>query len=321
MITLSKLAKLANVSVSTASKAFSMSDEVNEQTRELIFSVAKEHGCFKKFFKAKYPKCVAAIICPEFNSLYYTRALSFLGEYLSRKNWEICVATTDFSPETEKSLIEYYYKYSNVDGIIVLSSASCAPCPDDIPTVFINSKSRPVQCSLIREDYSSAMRESLSYLKSREVTDIGFIGEALTRGKLELFKSSMAQAGLSVNPDFIRISDARFEKGGYSAMRELLSVNKPPRAVICAYDYMAIGAMKCASDMGLDIPRDIAVMGMDNVPEAEYLTPALSSLSSPIEELCRLAADELICRLDSASPPREHTVDAEFFLRESFIIE
>ncbi len=47
MLTLTKLAKLANVSVSTASKAFSMSSEVNEQTREEIFRIAKEHGCFK----------------------------------------------------------------------------------------------------------------------------------------------------------------------------------------------------------------------------------------------------------------------------------
>ena len=52
MITLSKLAKLANVSVSTASKAFSGSPEVNEETRQLVFRVAKEHGCFKKFYNA-----------------------------------------------------------------------------------------------------------------------------------------------------------------------------------------------------------------------------------------------------------------------------
>ncbi len=321
MITLSKLAKLANVSVSTASKAFSMSDEVSEQTRELIFSVAKKHGCFKNFFRAKYPKCVAAIICPEFNSLYYTRALSFISEYLSNKNWEICVAATNFSSKTEETLIEYYYKYSNVDGIIVISSTSRAPCPDDIPIVFINSKHYTQSCSLIREDYTDSMIESISYLKSRGVSDIGFIGETLTRGKLELFKSAMEQVGLFVNSNFIRTTDTRFEKGGYSAMRELLELPKHPRAVICAYDYMAIGAMKCVSDMGFRVPGDIAVMGMDNVPEAEYLNPPLASISSPIEELCHLAAEELMQRLDSSYSPRKITVPSSFFLRNSFIIE
>ena len=67
-MTLSRLAKLANVAVSTASKAFSMSSDINEQTREEIFRVAKENGCFKKFFNAKYPKFTVALICPEVHS-------------------------------------------------------------------------------------------------------------------------------------------------------------------------------------------------------------------------------------------------------------
>ena len=69
-MTLSRLAKLAHVSVSTASKAFSMSREVNEQTRQMIFAVARREGCFKQFFSARYPKFVIAILCPELDSLY-----------------------------------------------------------------------------------------------------------------------------------------------------------------------------------------------------------------------------------------------------------
>ena len=64
-MTLTKLAKLANVSVSTASKAFSMSPEVNSETREMIFDKARELRCFKQFFSAKYPRLVVAVICPE----------------------------------------------------------------------------------------------------------------------------------------------------------------------------------------------------------------------------------------------------------------
>ena len=68
MMTLSKLAKLAHVSVSTASKAFSESPDISSETREMIFSIAKAQGCFKKFYNAKYPKLVIAVIAPEFGS-------------------------------------------------------------------------------------------------------------------------------------------------------------------------------------------------------------------------------------------------------------
>ena len=105
-MTLSKLAKLANVSVSTASKAFSGSGEVNDETREMIFAVAKKYGCFKKFYNAKYPKLVIAIIAPEFESAYYTSYLSYLQKNLQDKGCEVCFSATDFDTEKEKSLVE-----------------------------------------------------------------------------------------------------------------------------------------------------------------------------------------------------------------------
>ena len=77
-MTLTKLAKLANVSVSTASKAFSMSPEVNSETREMIFDKARELRCFKQFFSAKYPRLVVAVICPELESRYYSGAVGGL---------------------------------------------------------------------------------------------------------------------------------------------------------------------------------------------------------------------------------------------------
>ena len=107
-MTLTKLAKIANVSVSTASKAFSGSDEVNNETKEMIFEVAREYGCFKKFYNAKYPKLMIAVIAPEFKSAYYSRYLTLLQENLEGRNCELCVSTTDFSVEREEELVEYY---------------------------------------------------------------------------------------------------------------------------------------------------------------------------------------------------------------------
>ena len=83
MITLSQLAKLAHVSVSTVSKAFSMSEEVNEQTREEVFRIAKEYGCFKKYYKAKYPKTVIAVICPELGEMSAAKSASWNSQNMS----------------------------------------------------------------------------------------------------------------------------------------------------------------------------------------------------------------------------------------------
>ncbi len=322
MITLSKIAKLANVSVSTASKAFSLSSEVNEETRELVFKVAREQGCFKKFFNAKYPKFVIAVICPEIVSLYYADILFRLQKQLAEKNCEICVATTDFSPEKEAELIDYYYKYSSVDGIIVVGGRNDLRIEEtEIPLVFVGSREEIGEDKVcFYTDTASAVKEAVDYLLQKGVFDIGYIGEPLTRGKLTQLSDILKEAGHPINEDFVCISEHRFEQGGYEAMEDLLSRKVHPRAVVCAYDYMAIGAIRCALDKGLKVPDDIAVLGMDDIAQAPYLNPPLASISSERDEICRLASDAIVDRIKGVFSDKSRILPAEFKLRRSFEI-
>ena len=318
-MTLSKLAKLANVSVSTASKAFSGSNEVNEETREIVFEVAKQYGCFKKFYNAKYPKLVIAVIVPEVKSLYYAQHISCLQEYL--ENCEICISTTDFSAETETNLIEYYYQHSQVDGIIVVDSRLKTIPAFEIPLVSINSHEIS-PCSTSRKNsYFNALSEAVSYLMSRNVTTIGFIGERLTSYKLNAFRQVLSQEGITPNEDHIQITDKRFEEGGYEAMEALFSRGTLPRSLICAYDNMAIGAIRCIHDHGLSVPNDIAVLGTDNIANAAFLNPPLASISSKVPEVCRTAANTILCLIQGKAVDAPTTIAAEFIMRRSFEID
>lgn len=317
MLTLSKLAKLANVSVSTASKAFSMSSEVSEETRALVFDIAKQYGCFKKFFKGKYPNYVVAVICPEFTSLHYARYLSYLQRELERKNCEVCVAATNFSAETGRNLIEYYYKYSTVDGIIMVDFRGDIPECGDFPIVCLNSPRQNSGGATIRIDQCRAISDAVAFLLSRKVSSIGFIGETLTEAKLDMFRQVTEEMGIHLREDWVSISDQRFEKGGYSAMGKLIDRGSLPRAVICAYDYMAIGAIRCLCDHGLRVPEDVAVVGMDDIPEAAYLNPPLASIASHTDRACCLAADAIIRLICGETPGEHQTVCSDFIPRRS----
>ncbi len=193
MITLSKIAKLANVSVSTASKAFAGSGEVNDETREMIFNIAKEHGCFKRFYNVKYPKLVIGIIAPEFSSGYYTEYLSYIQKNLELANCELCVSTTDFSSEREEALIEYYYKHSNVDGIIIVNSLLSNYNNLEIPVVFVNPRNEFSNTCVITNDINLAFRQSIEFLVGKGVDKIGFIGESLTVKYMNCLKKFYCQ--------------------------------------------------------------------------------------------------------------------------------
>ena len=316
-MTLTKIAKLAHVSVSTASKAFSMSNDVNEQTREKIFEIARENGCFKKYYRAEYPRFVVAVICPEFKSTHYAQLLSLFQKHLSENNCEICVAATDFSEETEKKLTEYYSHYASIDGIIFINRKSRIEEKYEVPIAIINSDPDSVCDIKVSRYYGEKISEAIDYFISCGVRDIGYIGEKNTVTKLALFESFVKDKLGEVNRDNIVVTEKRFEDGGYAAMEHFFERGHVPRAIICAYDCMAIGAMRCLHDRGLRVPEDVAIMGMDDIPEARYLTPTLTSINPHNDEIAQKVTRAMLDRINGNEFQSEISVEYELNLRES----
>ena len=103
-------------------------------------------------------------------------------------------------------------------------------------------------------------------------------------------------------------------------MESFFAKNNLPRAVVCAYDHMAIGAVRCIYDHGLSVPCDIAILGMDDIPEARFLNPPLASVSANIEELCRIAVQAVIKQINGDNTVKHQMIASEFKLRRSFEI-
>ena len=315
MITLSKIAQLAHVSVSTASKAFSMSSEVSEQTRNEIFKIAKEYGCFKKFYNAKYPKYVIAVICPEFHGQYYSGIVASLQSCLGELGCEVCVASTEFSGSKEYELLEYYHHYSNVDGIVVIGGQTLISSTYEIPLVSVMPVYRQPVGVCLHTDYMGASDQIVAQLKANGVEDIAFIGETRTGVKLEGFHTAMEKNGL--NCKCVIVNEERFEQGGYLAMDQLLQRQELPQAVICAYDHMAIGAMKRLSEAGISVPGDMLLAGLDNIPESAYLVPSLTSVDFGNEAICRQAAQCVVDMLNGKEVEKDQHFSSQVHFRQS----
>lgn len=315
-MTLSKLARLANVAVSTASKAFSMSDDINEQTREEIFRVARENGCFKKFFNAKYPKFVIALICPEVDSRHYSELCRYLQQRLQTRGCEICISSTEFSAAVTADMIEYYEKYSSVDAIILIDPPATVLPPHETPIISLGSRAHNADVTLCL-DYMTALKSALTDFKAAGISHIGFIGEPHTVTKLSAFKSAVSKIYGFTEEKYISVSDLRFEKGGCTAARALYSRGALPEAIICAYDDMALGAMRFFHDNGISVPDDIKVIGMDNILHSEYFVPSLSTIDYMNEEIAKTATESVFELLDGKTPAEIHNFSARLITRES----
>ncbi len=318
-MTLSRLARLAHVSVSTASKAFSMSREVNEETRKMIFDIARKEGCFKKFFNAKYPKFVVAVLCPELDSLYYAEQVMALQRELNARGFESCTAVTNFSEEVLKDTISYYDTYASVDGILLIGGSEQALPPHETPLVTIGSNCKDSAAS-IHYDFLPAMKKAIQYFYLGGIHDIGFVGDPLTGSKRACFEKAMEEITGNSHEHRITVSKERFEAGGYAAAKQMFKNNDLPEALLCAYDSMAFGAIRYLSEQSIDVPGKVKVIGMDNISVDAYTTPSLSSIGIDNNKLAKQAVDKITNILAGNQKEESDSIDVQLFLRESSVI-
>lgn len=288
-MTLSELARLAGVSISTASKAFSGAADVSEETRARVLRLARENGCYGKFYRGRYEKHVIAVICPELVSTYYSRYVEVLQEKLEHIGALVLVSADHFSLTRQAELIDYYASYLKVDGLVILGLRVPLKKGFDVPAVSIGGTGETGVCDNIEIDLETPIDEALRCLKERGHRHIAFIGETLTKSKLAYFKSSMARQLLSIPPELVAVSGERFERAGEDGMRRLLQAGRPFTAVICAYDSIALGAVRCLGEYGRQVPEDCSVIGMDNISVSDYMSRSLTTIDTHTQEVCEIA--------------------------------
>lgn len=296
-MTLKKLAELSGVSVGTVSKAFSGSDEISEETRERIFVVAKEEGCFDKYYKAPRKRPLIALLFPEPESEYYARCIGLFEKAFAERGADVIVAFTRFDRETEARMFRELAYGMKVDGVILSGSGEQIRNPDEIPLVTFSSKCTAQNADAIKIDLDNGIFELIDTVKRFGHRRVGFIGEGLTSAKERKFREAMRRAGLSVCDENIVTAEGRFEEAGERGMRTLIERGELPSVIITAYDKIAYGAIRYARSKGLSIPNDVSFVGMDDISSTTYFDIPLSSLHTDFDKACPEIVDLIFERI------------------------
>lgn len=290
-MTMRELARLSGVSISTVSKAFSDAPDVGDETREHIFAVAKQYGCYGKFYKKKYPKKVVAILASEL-SAHYTDFVRRLERFIDRNGGIAVVAEDHFDTARQAELIEYFASYLHVDGILVFDLRAEIKKGYDIPIVSLFTCADK-RVDAVLSDFTDAIATLLSRLYELGHRRVAFLGESLTARKENRVRE-VASRRSDLEILCIR-TEKRFEDAGADCVKRWIAARDASTALVCAYDDIAIGAMKALQLAGYAIPEDVSVIGMDNISTATYLDSALSSVDMCPDEICA-AARELLWR-------------------------
>ncbi|MFD6245762.1 LacI family DNA-binding transcriptional regulator [Streptomyces roseolus] len=143
-----------------------------------------------------------------------------------------------------------------------------------------------------------AATEHLLELGHRRIAAIGGRKEMLcSQARIDGYRSALERAGVEVDRDLIRFGDFQHE-GGFRCAQELLALPEPPTAVFAGSDQQAMGVYEAARQGGLSIPRDLSVIGFDDLPMCDWLSPPLTTVRQPLEEMGRVAARTLFQLMD-----------------------
>jgi LacI family transcriptional regulator len=191
-----------------------------------------------------------------------------------------------------------------VDGVLYAIATTenvAAIRPDPaLPSLLVNRREPGAGPSVIVDD-EAGVATAVRHLLDLGHTRIAHIGGPhavdTARRRLAGYERALRERGMPVQRELV--AEARFdERGGATAAARLLLLDPPPTALVVANVSAAIGAMATARDAGLEIPRDLSVIGFHDVPMAPYLAPPLTTVRMPLAELGSRAVDSLLAMID-----------------------
>jgi DNA-binding LacI/PurR family transcriptional regulator len=193
----------------------------------------------------------------------------------------------------------------------------------NVPLVFVDVGPARPRVSNIRIDYLHGIRQAVQHLAAHRHEQIAFIAGPLNLKSAVARKTSFLRAleeiGLDVWPDLVVEGDHTLE-GGMRAMATLLRAKVRPTAVMCSNDMTAIGVMRQSYEQKISIPRDLSVIGFDNIRLAQFVLPPLTSIEMSQAELGRLAFNALLADVQREAPSphgTEYVLQTSLVLRES----
>ncbi len=290
---------MLNVSHTTVSRSLNDSPLISEDTKARVREIARKYN-YTPNVSAK-----SLVLAKSYNiGLFFstlkegTTANFFLCSVrgvnkVVNEPYKLVVEAVDEVEDLQ------YVKKKNFDGIILVSQDP----KDDrfirhvlrsrIPVVVLNREVEKLNVNTVLTDDRRGTREATEYLLRMGHRKIAFIeGKAEFRSatlRKEGFDQAMKRQGLDVPAGFVVQGNYDLESG-YEAMQKLLRRDDRPTAVFCSNDDMAIGAMKAVHDARLEVPEDISLMGFDDNGITAYLTPAITTVRRPIEEMSREGA-------------------------------
>jgi len=327
-VTLHELAKATGCSVSTVSRALNNSEHpVNEVTRERILAMAAQMG-YRPNMTARGLKMdrtfTIGLIVYNIASPFTPVLIRGIQEYLKQHDYFSTIISTDFDPDLESEAVHQLISRS-IDGVIFVESwRDESNKPLDLankPYVFVYRLFNGSYANSVVVDDRHGARLAIEHLVKLGHRRIAYINGPhewdASKERLAGYQDVLTQYGIPYVTGLVE--EGTWEvQSGYSAAKKFLVFPEPPTAIFAANDFMALGAIYAIQDAGLNVPKDIAVVGYDDRDFASFSKPTITTVCPPSFEMGQLAAQLILNRLENQIEIKDPIqVQGKLIIRES----
>jgi DNA-binding LacI/PurR family transcriptional regulator len=310
MSTIRDVAKVAGVSTATVSRVLNNTDYVNEQTRITVLRAIKKLDYSPSYLAQKMRARKTnsfAVLIPDFTNIYYTKLLNTIERVGREEGYITVVCTTEVDYEREREYVDELIR-RQLDGIIFCwykgvqeYRSFLIKVARKVPVLIMDQPSGGLPISSVYTDGFDGIRIVIEHLIKKGHRKIGMIKPMSPYTSVDMrsdgFIAAMQEHGLRVQDEWIVESTFGVENA-YEATGRLLN-QSDVTAVVAVDDLMAIGALQYANDNGFAVPEDIAITGFDDIPITSYVSPKLTTVAQPIEEMAKAATKQLIRRIEN----------------------
>ncbi|MSU66391.1 MAG: LacI family transcriptional regulator [Opitutus sp.] len=330
MASLQQVADRAKVSIATVSRVLNKSDKVVPETRAIVEQALREleyrpSRVARRLRMNSGRAHLVGLIIPDIQNPFYAEIARGVEDAAYAAQYALLLCNSDENPAKEQFYLDVM-RDESVDGIVLppfdeADAAVLAFAKTGIPVVCVDRSLARGATDLVEVDNHRGAFDAVSHLVAKGHKHIGLIeGRAqvsTSRERRRGYLDALAEHGIAVRKDLIRAGDFKQESGRVLA-NELLDLRRPPTALFVCNDHMTVGALAALHHRGLRVPRDVAIVGFDDLPWAEALDPPLTVVRQPAYDVGRQAMELLLKRImEPGRPPVTLRLLPELVVRRS----
>lgn len=332
-LTLAKLAELAGVSTSTASRALNDNPLIKKATRDKVKALAREHNFSLNTAASRLRTRKTHVIAVILNLIEHTEQsitdpflLKIVGDLnmaLNARGYELLLSNSFMATDDWGN---YFISSQRADGIIVIGQGKTSDKIDaaaaaGVPLVVWGEPKTPARYPVIGGDNLFGGHASTWYLLNHGCQRILFLGDpehAEMRQRHQGYLNALAEKGIAVDPQLTANIDIT-SKAAYDFINQhILEHGLNFDGIVCVSDMVALGALKALKERYVNIPQDVSIIGYDDIALAELMHPSLTTIRQNTQQAAQMMVAELIKQLEGQSGASQ-VVETQLIVRRSTV--